>query len=75
METKCLENKLFRVGNEMTGQKACNTAIEKYVFYSGTFLIIVLTLCDLKTFPASEIIEDGITQEVKIQVQKSRSRS
>ena len=72
METKCLENKLFRVGNEMTGQETCNSAIEKDVFYSGTLLVIVLTLCDLKTFPASEIIEDGITQEVKIQVQKSR---
>ena len=74
METKCLENKLFRVGNEMTGQEqeTCNIAIEKDVFYSGTLLVIVLTLCDLKTFLASEIIEDGITQEVKIQVQKSR---
>ena len=47
METKCLENKLFRVGNEMTGQETFNTPIEKDVFYSGTFLVIVLTLYDL----------------------------
>ena len=48
METKCLENKLFRVGNEMTGQETCNTAIEKEVFYSGIFLVIVLILSYLK---------------------------
>ena len=35
------------VGNEMTGQETCNTAIEKDVFYSATLLVIVLTLCDL----------------------------